>query len=158
MLYWETTGFLPFFIDILEYEKTISKIYLKYWKIYIFRSELHSVTKLPCFLLKMFASIVIMQLPYRVLFLHVYAACHLMLHLCMVCFLRLLVFLCLSYHLLSLAHSIKNPSNLEVTSHHTLNNNEVYFIKSLTHSCPMHPFSSPRKHQKTVGFSDVAMG
>ena len=31
-------------------------------------------------------------------------------------------------------------------------------LKVLTHSFPMHPFSSPWKHQKTVKFSDVFRG
>ena len=38
----------------------------------------------------------------------------------------------------------------------TNNTKKLYFV--LTHLFPMHPFTTPWKHQKTVKFSDVFMG
>ena len=39
-----------------------------------------------------------------------------------------------------------------------INDGEVDSVTALTHSFPMHPFSTPWKHQKTLRFSDVFRG
>ena len=36
--------------------------------------------------------------------------------------------------------------------------NHADFLKYLTHLLPMDPFSTPRKHQKTLRFSDIFRG
>ena len=55
-----------------------------------------------------------------------------------------------------LRHS-KNSGQLTICVNklYTSTNTSLVNLLQLTHSFPMHPFSTPRKHQKTLRFSNV---